>query len=310
MAVSIAGGFGGVLPLFELNAFLPQKPDLPMWERILREFQEQGGYLLRFHADNITRCEHIQQLTALADALGLAPYTAINGVKSGYSPLDADVLAQTNLYCVSIMTDSKLIGDESYAEDIQRIMATKTKLELYLKITKSTLWVLEPVAEFCLAHAIPACIVDIERFPHNAAEKLTGEAYLDAVQRCMELNRRYVGRLRMSVADCPYLCAMGTLNMKGGCTAGVISCAVTEDGILLPCAEMAHLPVGDLKRSPLSQLWQTSAVFMRLRDRSTLTGRCGVCLHREKCGGCRAESYIVNGDYFGGDPLCPIAPEG
>ncbi|MBQ6336271.1 MAG: SPASM domain-containing protein [Ruminococcus sp.] len=301
--------FGGVLPLLELNAFLPQEINLTLWKRILEEFRSLGGYLLRFHADNITRCRDIQRLTAVADRLDLSPCTAINGVRSGYSPLDPDILSQTNLYCVSVMTDGKLICQDDYLSNIRSILVTKTKIELYLKVTQKSLSDLEPVAQFCAAYGIPACIVDIERFPDDVSQKLRGREYYETVKLCSEITQRYAGKVRMSVADCPYLCTEGNLNMRGGCTAGIISCAVDENAMLFPCAHMNRLAVGDLNQQSLGDLWNNSEIFVRLRNRSTFSGSCGVCAFREKCGGCRAESYAAHGDYFGSDPMCWLSDE-
>jgi radical SAM protein with 4Fe4S-binding SPASM domain len=54
---------------------------------------------------------------------------------------------------------------------------------------------------------------------------------------------------------------------------------------------------------------QTSELTLKLRDRSNLKGKCGVCEYREICGGCRTRAEIYTGDIFGSDPACAYVPK-
>jgi hypothetical protein len=49
-------------------------------------------------------------------------------------------------------------------------------------------------------------------------------------------------------------------------------------------------------------------VFVRIRDRSTLGGRCGACELQAACGGCRARAYGMSGDVMAEDGLCTHQP--
>lgn len=68
------------------------------------------------------------------------------------------------------------------------------------------------------------------------------------------------------------------------------------------------LPVGSVRQTPLSSLYQDSPVLRMLRDPEALGGRCGVCPYREVCGGSRSRAFAVHGDVFGDDPSCPYDP--
>jgi radical SAM protein with 4Fe4S-binding SPASM domain len=67
---------------------------------------------------------------------------------------------------------------------------------------------------------------------------------------------------------------------------------------------------GNVRDESLVDLYRDSSLFSRLRDRSNLTGKCGACAYRDRCGGSRSRAYAHTGDPFGSDPLCPYVPEG
>jgi AdoMet-dependent heme synthase len=70
------------------------------------------------------------------------------------------------------------------------------------------------------------------------------------------------------------------------------------------------LPVsgGNIRRQPLLDIYQSSPVFLRLRDTLYLKGKCGVCEFREVCGGSRARAYAVTGDALAEEPYCVYQP--
>ena len=62
----------------------------------------------------------------------------------------------------------------------------------------------------------------------------------------------------------------------GGCPAGTHYMGIRPNGDVTPCP---YLPVfaGNLRGSPLADLWTSSEVFTDIRRRSSLGGRCGDC---------------------------------
>ena len=67
---------------------------------------------------------------------------------------------------------------------------------------------------------------------------------------------------------------------------------------------------GNVRDESLVDLYRDSPLFTALRDRSNLTGKCGACPYRDRCGGSRSRAYAHTGDPFGSDPLCPYVPDG
>lgn len=72
------------------------------------------------------------------------------------------------------------------------------------------------------------------------------------------------------------------------------------------------LPIsaGNIRQRPLAELYRDSALFRTIRDRSMLKGKCGRCEFRHVCGGSRARSFALTGDWLAADPGCVYQPGG
>ncbi len=96
----------------------------------------------------------------------------------------------------------------------------------------------------------------------------------------------------------------------GGCAAGISGLTILPDGTLLPCRRLP-VPIGNILRDSLREVWATSGVLNDLRDRSMYKGKCGSCKKWAHCRGCRAIAYAYSqsrghGDIFATDPQCFI----
>jgi AdoMet-dependent heme synthase len=93
----------------------------------------------------------------------------------------------------------------------------------------------------------------------------------------------------------------------GGCPAGTHYMGIRPNGDVTPCP---YLPVfaGSLRNESLTDLWTSSELFVGIRRRSSLGGRCGDCEMNAHCGGCRARAYGMTGDPMAEDPLCTHTP--
>lgn len=93
----------------------------------------------------------------------------------------------------------------------------------------------------------------------------------------------------------------------GGCPAGTHYMGIRPNGDVTPCP---YLPLfaGNLRRSRLDDLWSQSELFVGIRQRASLGGRCGECEMNGHCGGCRARAYGMTGDVMAEDPLCTHTP--
>jgi len=92
-----------------------------------------------------------------------------------------------------------------------------------------------------------------------------------------------------------------------GCLGGTGFCFISHTGIVQPCGFL-QLNCGDIKQTSFSTVWNSSEVFLSLRNYDNLKGKCGKCEYRKVCGGCRARAFEATGDYLAEEPLCLYQP--
>jgi radical SAM protein len=70
------------------------------------------------------------------------------------------------------------------------------------------------------------------------------------------------------------------------------------------------LPIhaGNIRETPLSEIYRNAPIFKSLRDTSKLEGKCGACEYKEICGGSRARAYAVTGNPLAPEPCCIYQP--
>jgi AdoMet-dependent heme synthase len=71
------------------------------------------------------------------------------------------------------------------------------------------------------------------------------------------------------------------------------------------------LPVkaGNVRETPLSDIYRHSPIFQHLRNPDKYKGKCGVCEYRFVCGGSRSRAYAITGDYLESEPFCVYIPK-
>lgn len=98
------------------------------------------------------------------------------------------------------------------------------------------------------------------------------------------------------------------LEMAGGCSAGEKVINVSPEGNIYPCQFWRDLPLGNIRVTPFSQIWQEKLDFFK-QIKANLKGKCGRCSYKELCGGCRVRAKVIYGDYLAEDPACYIDEE-
>lgn len=97
--------------------------------------------------------------------------------------------------------------------------------------------------------------------------------------------------------------------MTRGCLGGISFCFVSHEGEVYPCGYLEVL-AGKVREEGFRQIWESSPLFLELRDFNRLKGRCGRCEFVNFCGGCRARAYSIHGDYLAEEPYCVYQPKG
>ncbi|MBU0545085.1 MAG: heme b synthase [Proteobacteria bacterium] len=92
-----------------------------------------------------------------------------------------------------------------------------------------------------------------------------------------------------------------------GCLGGTGFCFISHTGIVQPCGFL-HIECGNVTKNSFEKIWNSSEVFLSLRNFDMLKGKCGICEFKKVCGGCRARAYEAAGDYMAEEPLCSYEP--
>lgn len=82
---------------------------------------------------------------------------------------------------------------------------------------------------------------------------------------------------------------------------------VSHTGAIYPSGFLP-LAAGNVRTHDLVDVYRTSPLFLALRDRTQLKGKCGVCEYRDVCGGSRARAFAVTGDMLESEPYCTHVP--
>ena len=90
-----------------------------------------------------------------------------------------------------------------------------------------------------------------------------------------------------------------------GINSGKGFCFVDHIGQVCPSGFLP-LVAGNLREHSISELYRNSKLFTELRDLNLLKGRCGACTWSNLCGGSRARTYALTGDYLAEEPVCVL----
>ncbi|NHM32717.1 TIGR04053 family radical SAM/SPASM domain-containing protein [Neobacillus terrae] len=83
---------------------------------------------------------------------------------------------------------------------------------------------------------------------------------------------------------------------------------VSHIGDVVPSG-LLPIVAGNIRETPLAEIYRESKVFKDLRQPDNYKGKCGVCEYNKICGGSRSRTYAVTGDYMESEPFCLYIPE-
>lgn len=97
--------------------------------------------------------------------------------------------------------------------------------------------------------------------------------------------------------------------MTKGCMGGSSFAFISHVGKVQICGFL-EVEAGDLRREhyDFGRIWDSSPLFLALRDFRNYKGDCGRCDYQQWCGGCRARAYAIAGDYLEEEPYCAYHP--
>jgi len=149
------------------------------------------------------------------------------------------------------------------------------------------------------------------------------EEYEWTFNQIYDLSKKYEGKIHVNVYSPFYARIVRQKNPSdfwdwymnrylGKCTIGGNYISVTENGDFRSCGFNEGYRLGNMRDKTIKECWeelQNSELHLKLRDKSNLKGKCGVCEYREICGGCRTRAEFYTGDLFESDPACAYIPK-
>lgn len=102
----------------------------------------------------------------------------------------------------------------------------------------------------------------------------------------------------------------GMYHATRGCLGGTGFAFISHRGIVQICGFL-DVPCGDVRKSnyDFRHIWETSDIFLKMRDKNAYKGKCGICEFHDVCGGCRARAYAATGDFMKPEPYCIYIPQ-
>jgi SynChlorMet cassette radical SAM/SPASM protein ScmE len=145
--------------------------------------------------------------------------------------------------------------------------------------------------------------------------QLTVEERSLAMESLLRLRRKYKGRISATagpLVEATIWLEMERARKEGkagipgggfltGCGGAPEKIAVRSDGVMVPCIQMSHIPLGKVNVDDLREVWQHHPEFNKLRARYQIPlsdfEDCRDCDYIHYCtGNCPALAYLIVGD--------------
>ncbi|HQE97311.1 MAG TPA: radical SAM protein [Methanothrix sp.] len=255
-------------------------------------------------------------LARKAASLGMRVSLASNGTL--ITPQVADEIILSGISRVSISLDAanpkehdEMRGQGSFERALQGIACLQGRIDFQINHTitgrrKSNIPAMFHLAEEMGARALHFFFL-VATGRGREEEQLSGEEQEKILQE-IDLARA-ASLLEVQVTCAPQYARLSKPGKRrgGGCLAGRSFIFVSRKGDVYPCG---YLPIkaGSIRERDFKEIWERSTELLALRERA-LKGKCGHCRYMEICGGCRARSYALSGDFLGPDPSCLLEAE-
>ncbi|HID10302.1 MAG TPA: radical SAM protein [Candidatus Latescibacteria bacterium] len=307
--------------------------------RALAEFKEAGVKTILFSGGEPLLREDILDLGRFASSLNISPALSTNGTliteeiareikRSGFSyvGVSLDGLERTNDW---VRGRKGAFGEA--IRGMENALSEGIRVGVRFTITKfnaGELFQLIDLAEsigikrFCIYHLVYSGRArpehDLKREEkRNLIEKLIRKAK-GMIERGSEMQILTVTApfdgvflyllLRREVPEKAEK-ALQHLKIQGGESSGSKLLRVDQSGWVYP-NQFWERRLGNIRERSFSEIISTDPLLTALRDRPRrLSGRCGICLFKEICGGFRARADQLFKDPFGEDPACYLSIE-
>lgn len=289
-------------PLFSMIICLSKNsPSFEYYEKIILEFVDNFGYHIQIDGSPFEYTE-VEKILDLLKKTGIKEV----GIRTN-EKIDLNILNLIKKYDIR----SLMFRDKSeFLDENIKIANNTIPIEVSVILQKDNMKELDNIINNYNEKNISLLVLErsiIAKYRDENFNPLEPKDYKKVMERIIDYNLSN-NRMGIALSHCPNKILLHKdekyVNNLGGCSAGIVSCAINENGDVIPCLPLFSVVVGNIKNNSLMDIWNNSEIFINLRDRTKLQGKCRECEYIFSCGGCRAESFYNNNNLFYEDNTC------
>lgn len=303
---------------------------------LIDTFTEVGNPIIIFTGGDPMMRHDVYDLVAHAKSKGLTCAFSPNGTL--INPESAAKIAAAGVDRCSISID----GPDAASHDafrgipgafaaslagIEELKKAGVPFQINTTVTRDNLTSFKKIFELCERIGAAAwhifLLVPMGRASHLADQVITAREYEDVLHWLYDFRKTTAMQLKATCAPHYYRilrqrahaeniqvnpATFGMDAMTRGCLGGTGFCFISHTGQVQPCGYL-ELNCGNVLETPFPIIWQTSDIFLNLRDQKKYEGKCGACEYHNVCGGCRARAQSMSGNYLDPEPLCAYQPK-
>ena len=193
---------------------------------------------------------------------------------------------------------------------------------LRMTVTPEHIAKMEDMALFGIDNKLNRCsyspVLPVGKAAQNVELIMTPHQLTDFNKELCRLHAKYGGKIAISSNE-PLKwqtrrqtnLVLGTegKRMIDSCPAGIVSFNIYPNGDMTPCSllPIKIMNVAGKSAEQIGEEYIENPIIHRLLDHD-VSGKCGECIHKYSCGGCRVRALGLLGDYMAEDPLCEFGP--
>lgn len=286
-------------------------------KKIVDLLKESKVFAIIIDGGNVLEWDGIHELIKYIRSKSMVVGLALNG-QIDKQEINALGRVKPNMMQIPLegpeKTHDSIRGEQSYKRTLEALVeARKRNLEMHVGTT---------VAGFNLPYLSETSdaihhLVSLHRLiryvPPSGKGFLTPQENLKVLEIMHDL--RFNKGREITVNNCYTFMMVSKIREKIrkpedflGCLAGKTSLYITAEGYITPCPMLSSKDVAMKVKAPaiwetnLLETWKNWDFLQRIREPCI---ECQECKYAETCGGCRALSFFVNGDFLK-DPGCPF----
>ena len=298
--------------------------------KVLRDIADLGAESIVFTGGEPLMRSDILYLVGYASDLNLKPILVTNGTL-----LDTDTIKQLRSVNATVTINLPTVNEEIHEKftgvksslgrklrSIESCLKYGLKCSIGVALTNMNISYVEEVLEYAKERGLYCdllCVVPMGRATVNMIPK--GKYYISFLLNILKTWKAIPMNAITSDVNTfvsvyepiyPALMKMEGLEVSNRLCSIGDTIHVMENGYVRTCVFLPVV-VGNVRKRRLTEIWEKlvkNDFIMKLKNPRNLKGKCRDCIFNEICGGCRARTYLITGDYFESDPVCYLTREG